>query len=137
MSGIFEVSIFNEVLLNQQRDHLENGKILLVQVDAKLEEAGVRLIAQQISLFDDVWMKQQQMRGSSQLRIVVNQPDALTSIRDLLGAPNGQGSQVTLSAQLGQSAAEIQLPGKYVLSPVILDKIRVVKGVLSAEEIAA
>ena len=40
-----------------------------------------------------------------------------------------------LSARLeGTERADIELPGKYTLSPGILDKIRVVKGVVSASE---
>ena len=137
MGGVYEVSVFNEGLLNQHRDNLENGRILLIQADAKCDEAGARLIAQTITLFDEAWMKQQKMRGTGSLRIVVNQAEALGSIRQLLGESCGQGTSVTLSAQLEAEQAEIALPGKYLVSPAILDKIRVVEGVVSAEEMAA
>ena len=138
MGGIFEVSIFNELLLNQHREILENGKILLMSVDAKMEEGGARFIAQTISLFDDALIKHQQIKGaSSSFRITVNQQEALTPIRELLGRPVPKGAKITLSAQLGNERAEIQLPDKYTLSPIVLDKIRVIKGVVSAEEIAA
>jgi len=137
MGGVFEVSIFNELLLNQHRDILENGKILLMSVDAKMEEAGARFIAQTISLFDDAATKQQQIKSSSAFRITVNQPEALPSIRELLGTPAPKGVKITLSAQLGGERAELQLPDKYTLSPTVLEKIRVVKGVVSAEEIVA
>jgi len=134
MGGVFEVSVFNEGLLSQQRDNLENGKILLITADAKIDDSGLRLIAQSITLFDDALAKHQQ---SGLFRIVVNKPEALMSIRDLLGEPNGRGADVTLSAELGAERADIRLPGKYTVSPSLLDKIRVVKGVVSAEEIAA
>ena len=134
MGGVFEVSVFNEALLNQQRDNLENGKILLISADGKMDDGGMRLIAQSITLFDDALMKQQQ---SSVFRIVVNKPEALMTIRTLLGQSNGKGAQVTLSAQLGAERADIELPGKYAVSPILLDKIRVLSGVVSAEEIAA
>ena len=138
MSGAFEVSIFNDLLLNQHRNNLEVGKILMVHADGKQEDAGIRLIAQQIALFDDVVVKQQQQaRGASLFRIVISQKDALTPIRDLLGEQNGQGAQVKLAAALDGGQAEIELPGKYTLSPATLDKIRVIQGVVSAEEIAA
>jgi DNA polymerase-3 subunit alpha len=136
LGGIFEVSVFNEALLNEHRDHLENGKILLIQADAKIDESGMRLIAQKITPFDEAWA-QAKAKGGFFLRIVVNQTEALTSIRNLLGEPNGQGTAITLSAQLDRQQAEVQLPGKYTVSPDILDKIRVLKGVVSAEEIAA
>jgi len=138
MGGVFEFSIFNEVLLSQQRDNLENGKLLMVVVDAKLDDtAGLRLIAQSISLLDDALVKQQQLKGAGVFRITVNKTEALASIRNLLGEPNGKGAKVTLSAQLGPERADIQLPGQYTVSPSILDKIRVLTGVESAEEIAA
>jgi len=138
MGGIFEVSIFDETLLSQQRDILENGKILLIVADAKLDDSGPRFIAQSISLFDDALMRQQQMQGSNAaFRIVLTQPDAVPMIRTLLGEANGRGAKVLLCAQIEQKQADIQLPGKYSVSPAILDKIRVLKGVASAEEIAA
>lgn len=138
MGGVFEVSVFNEGLLSQHRDNLENGKILLMTVDGKCDESGVRLIAQSIMLFDDAIMKQQESSGGGKFRIVVNQVDALGPIRQLLGEENGRGATVTLSANLeGQGQADIQLPGKYAVSLGVLDKIRVLKGVVSAEEIAA
>ncbi len=137
LGGVYEVSIFNEVLLSQNRDNLENGKILMIQADGKCDDGGVRLIAQGISLLDDALIKQQE-RVSRQFRIVVAQKDALASIRTLLGESNGKGSAVTLRAQIsGAGAADITLPGKYAVSPTTLDKIRVLQGVVSAEEVPA
>lgn len=139
MGGAFEISIFNEALLSQHRDILEVGKILLCLVDAKMEEAGPRFIAQTIMLFDEALIKQQQTRasGAAGFRIVVDQAEAVGAIRTLLGESNGRGVPVMLSARLGTERADIRLPGKYALSPTILDRIRVVKGVVSAEEEAA
>ena len=137
MGGIFEVSIFNEGLLSQHRDILENGKILMMSVDAKQEDAGARMIAQTISLFDDALVKHQQSKGAGAFRITVNQREALPSIRELLGPAHVKGAKITLAALLGNERAEIQLPDKYTLSPTVLDRIRVVKGVVSAEEIVA
>lgn len=137
MGGVFEVSVFNEALLSQQRDNLENGNILLIMADGKNEEAGVRLIAQNIVPLDEALMKQQRTRGGGQFRIVINQPSALSSLHSLLGNPNSQGALVRLLAQVDATMTEIELPGKYALSPATLDKIRVIKGVVTAEEIAA
>ena len=137
IGGVFEISVFNEGLLSQHRDILENGKILLLTVDAKIEEAGARFIAQSITLFDEALVKYQQTHGKAAFRIIVDQADALTPIRELLGLPNGKGAKITLCAHLGDERAELQLPDKYTLSPTVLDKIRVIKGVVSAEEIVA
>lgn len=138
MGGIYEISIFDEDLLTQHRDILENGKILLMTVDAKMDDSGPRLMASTISLFDDALMRQQQMQGANaSFRIVLSQPEAVPMIRSLLGEANGRGAKVLLSAMIEHKQAEIQLPGKYSVSPTILDKIRVLKGVVSADEVVA
>ncbi len=122
MGGIFEVSVFNEALLNQQRDLLENGKILFIAADAKIEEAGSRLIAQQISLLDEAWAKKRQAKGNVCLKIMVNRAEAIEPIRNLIGAPGGTGTAVRLLAQIDQQQADIQLPDKYSISADILEK---------------
>ncbi|MDX1975443.1 MAG: DNA polymerase III subunit alpha [Rickettsiales bacterium] len=137
IGGVYEISVFNETLLNQSRDWLENGKILCIQADAKMEEAGARLIAQSITLFEDAWLKHRQSKGFGGIKIVVTQADALINIRKLLGEPNGNGSQITLRAKIDQTVADLQLPGRYLLSSEILEKIRILQGVVSAEEVAA
>ncbi len=137
MAGLFEISVFNEELLSQQRDNLENGNILLITADGKSEEGGVRLIAQSLMPLDEALVKQQLKRGGGQFKIVINQPSALSSLHSLLGSPNQYGALVKLMAQIDATLTEIELPGKYALSPSTLDKIRVIKGVVAAEEIAA
>lgn len=137
MGGIYEVSVFNDVLLYQAREHMENGKILLITADAKKDDSGVRLIATAITYLDDALIKQQSKRGSGKFRIRVNKPDVVPAIRGLLGEGNGAGALVLLQAQMGGELAEIQLPGKYAVSPTLLDKIRVLNGVVAAEEVAA
>ncbi len=136
IGGVYEVSVFNETLLNQQRELLENGNILLISADGKQEEAGTRLIAQKIELLDDV-LTAQQGRGGASFHIVVDRQDALTVIREALGEPEPRGAVITLTVKLEQGHAKINLPGKYTLSPAALDRIRIIQGVVSAEEIAA
>ncbi len=138
MGGVYEVSLFNETLINQNRDLLENGKILLINADGKADEGGVRLIATQIALLDEAWAKRPKTaRGATVLKIIVDQPTVLMPIRELIGEPRQVGTTVTLTAQIENQLAEIKLPEKYEVSPTVLDKIRVLKGVVSAEEIAA
>jgi DNA polymerase-3 subunit alpha len=134
MGGLFEVSIFDELLLNGKRDLLENGKILLINADGKQDDSGIRLIAQTISLLDDALMKQQQLKGNASYYITFTQREVVQAISQLLGEPNGHGAQVILRAELECGMAHIELPGKYPLSPAIIDKIRSLKGVVAAEE---
>jgi DNA polymerase-3 subunit alpha len=136
LDGAFEVSVFNETLLSQNRENLENGKMLLITADGKSEEAGVRLIAQGITPLDDAVVK---MRAGKQMSIALVVADiaAIPPIRELLVPAGGQGATVKMALKQGGQETLIELPGKYQHSSEILDKLRSVKGIVSAEEIAA
>ena len=136
LDGAFEVSVFNETLLIGAREHLENGKMLLIGADGKSDEAGVRLIAQSITLLDEAATKAK-AKMSSRVNIVVSAADAIASLRQMLGDSNGQGAVVQLAAKIGTQETVMELPGKYQISSTMLDKLRSVKGIISAEEIAA
>ncbi len=128
MGGMFEVSVFNETLLTQNRDMLENGKILLIQAEGKMDESGPRLIAQKIELFDES-MRQQRQTILPEVTIQIDQPAAMAEIAALLGAAGKQGTTVTLCLKTPQGETRLQLPEKYALTPGVLDKIRAVKGI--------
>ncbi|MEK6747478.1 MAG: DNA polymerase III subunit alpha [Pseudomonadota bacterium] len=140
MGGIFEVSVFNEALLSRERDNIENGKILLIIADGKSEEAGVRLIAQNIVPLDEAVAKQQKTRSNDRFSIVINNEAAVSSLYNLLGKPAQYGASVCLLAQVSKEntikTAEIELPGKYAISPAVIDKIRVIHGVMEVKEAA-
>jgi len=134
MGGVFECSVFDETLLSKHRDKLEPGRVLLIYADAKADEGGARLIAQDIrDLAEDAAAKAAARGGV--VHIALENAAALGEIRALLGEPNGSGTAVTLTAPIGDGKmAEIKLPGAYTISPATLDKIKVVNGVRAAEE---
>lgn len=136
LEGAFEVSIFNETLLIGARDYLENGKMLLIAADGKSDEGGVRLIAQNITLLDEAVAKAQAKLQLS-IMLVVSDIAAIVPIRSMLVEAIGQGAVVQLSLKQGHTETMVELPGKYQHSPEILDRLRSVKGIESAEEIAA
>jgi DNA polymerase-3 subunit alpha len=52
-TGMIEVNIFEEDLINEARDLLESNQPLVVLVEARKDEGGIRLLAQEISAVDD------------------------------------------------------------------------------------
>ena len=136
LDGAFEVSIFNETLLIGARDHLENGRLLLISADGKSDEGGVRLIAQGIVPLDEAVAKMQ-AKSAMQVTLVVSDMAAIAPIRNMLVAASGPGATVQLALKAGATETTIELPGKYQHSPEILDRLRSVKGIVSAEEFAA
>ncbi len=135
-TGVFECSVFNEELLNRHRDRLEVGKVLLIQADGKQDESGVRLIIQNISDLDEEMARRPVASSNALLRIVVDNDKALPPLRELLGTGGNAGHAVMLTAPLpGGKNAEMRLPGRYSVTPAQVDRIRVIQGVLSAEEV--
>jgi DNA polymerase-3 subunit alpha len=52
-TGMIEVNIFEEDLINEARDLLDSNQPLVVLVEARKDEGGIRLLAQEIIAVDD------------------------------------------------------------------------------------
>lgn len=130
--GVFEVSIFDEKILNDHRDALENGTLLLLNVDAKRDDNGVRLIAQSVAPLDRELLKNQ--RGSVQ--IVVDNAGALPQLKTLMGEASPDGLRVSVVTNVASThAARIDLPGFYAIAPSTLTRIRSLRGIDRVEEV--
>ncbi len=127
-AGVFEVSIFDEELLGQSRELLENGSLLLIKADAKVDEGGARIIATALSRLDDAAKN----ISGGQLQIQVDSLDALPALKEHLGAvgQGRNGMHVTLYAKVtGGKRAEIRLKGVYKIPPEQIMRLRMVSGV--------
>jgi DNA polymerase-3 subunit alpha len=114
-SGVFEVSIFDEELLAQSRELLENGMLLHIKADAKGDEGGVRIIATSIRRLDDAARDV----SSGNLTIFLDEHHALDGIRQLIGQSYPrQGMNVTLQVAINDNKrAEVRLKGVYRIPP--------------------
>jgi len=83
MSGVYEVSIFAEVL-GRVRELLETGRPLLLSVDARQDGGDLRFNAQDISALDDTVAS-----TSSGLRLYLNHGEPLAQLQALLARDNG------------------------------------------------
>ncbi len=134
MGGIFETSIFDEGLLATSRDLLENGTLLVIKAEAKGEESGARIIIQSLQLLEEAASK---VAGGGSLRIMIDQPTALTHITERLGLLSAKGTKVTIEAYLPETdeIAEIRLAGSYQLPPEALFYLQAIDGVREVEEL--
>jgi len=136
-TGIFEVAVFNEQLLNTHRDELEEGKLLICTVDAKQDDSGIRLIAQKIAKLEALAEEAMNRPGAMPANIVfeLTSPLALHSLKQFLGNPavNG-GTRLRLRAQHSTGTAEILIPGAYQLTPNSLQHILSLDGISNMEE---
>lgn len=120
--GAFEVMVFAE-LLASRRDILEAGNALLIEVDAQSGGQGggdeTRFIGRNFELLKDV-----AARSAQGIHIKLYEPSAVADIqKHLAAAPAGRG-KVSLSLDLDDEIAEIDLPGGWQLSDQLKAALR-------------
>jgi DNA polymerase-3 subunit alpha len=116
-AGGYEVSIFDETLLDQHRDLLTAGTLLFIKAEGKKEEGGIRLIARGIQALDDA------LAGASRgelppLTLTLTSAAMAKHLKQILPEPTPRGAKVTLRIALptGKDAV-IELAGRYTLTP--------------------
>ncbi|MDE0811353.1 MAG: DNA polymerase III subunit alpha, partial [Alphaproteobacteria bacterium] len=103
-SGVFEITIFSEVLA-EARDLLETSQPLLVRVDAKDEEGSVRMIASRIQALDGAMQL-----AAKGLKVYLKDAGTVTQLKTVL-AQHGRGrGQVKIVVQTPAQEIDIPLP---------------------------
>lgn len=130
-TGLFEVTVFSEVL-SSTRDWLEAGTPLLLSVEVQASPeggeggAGRRLTAQSIELLD-----QAAARLGEDMCLRLLTPAAAACLAQALKthAKPGRGKLSLLITLDDGAQAEIDLPGRYQLGPVLQSTLLAVEGV--------
>ena len=130
-SGVYEVTVFSD-LLSTCRDLLVPGCSLLLTVDAHLEEAAPKLIAQTIRSLDKVAAK-----AAAGLKVYVRDARPIDALRSILddGAPGRGLVSLILSLDGGSREVEIALPEGYAISPAVRAAVKSVPGVVDVHEV--
>ena len=127
-SGGCEVTVFSE-LLPRVREHLVAGVAVLVTAEARLDGETLRITASDIVTLEETAAKEQ-----SKLRIALNSDIALQSLPSLLESAKGGEGRVALLLRLSETRdVEIRLRGKYCVTPILSQKLRLVPGVQRVE----
>lgn len=118
--GNFEVSIFDEHLLNSSHGVLEEGTAVYIEADGKKDEQGVRVIARRISPLDA-------KLAGAMVRSIRLQLDDYTDMADLkqvLGAPQPGGTHVQVFIPVAGGVAEVRLRETYGVSQQTLHTLQ-------------
>lgn len=123
--GAFEITVFSE-LLAAQRDKLEAGQAVLVEVDAQTAQGGgessgeMRYIARNVEP-----LAAAAERAAQGIRIKLYEPSPLAEIKKVLdAAPKGRG-KVTLQLDLDDNEeAEMEIAGSWLLSEAMKAELR-------------
>ena len=131
-SGQFEAILFQEGL-NQFRDLLEKGSLVLVTLQANLDGEDIRARIGHVEPLEEATRK-----VATSLRIFLRDSKPMASIAQRLAArgPGGGGEgEVSLILMLDkeQSEVEIRLPGRFSVSPQIAGALKAIPGIVSVE----
>jgi len=128
-SGVFEVTLFSEVL-GQARALLESGQPLVVTLDVRREEENLRLTAQKIEPLDGVVAQ-----AAAGLRVFVSEPEALARLKSLISREAGGRGRVTVVLDLPRNEVEVALPGGFRVDPRIRSAVKSLPGILDVHDI--
>ncbi|WP_373456260.1 DNA polymerase III subunit alpha [Rhizobium sp. L1K21] len=126
-SGQFEAVLFSE-MLNQYRDLLEPGKSLVLTVTADERPEGIGL---RIQTLQSLEAKSVEMQKA--LRVYVRDSGPLRSLANHLNAKGDGTVSFIVIKEEGQREIEVELPGRYRISPEIAAAMKATNGVLDVE----
>jgi DNA polymerase-3 subunit alpha len=110
--GNFEISIFNDKLLENSLDFIKNNTPILIEADVKKDEGGVRIAANKIIALDALLIQ-----GFKNLKLWIDHAEAVAMVRQYIGT--FEPGQVKIELALGVANNQqvvIELPQKYNIS---------------------
>jgi DNA polymerase-3 subunit alpha len=119
-TGMIEINIFEEDLINNSRDLLEGNQPLVILVEARKDEGGIRLIAEEIVTIDS-YLKTLKSRAD----IYVNESKfgqaTLDQIKALFVNDNLEEAKIKIPVSINiraknNIAVRLQLPENYVIT---------------------
>jgi DNA polymerase-3 subunit alpha len=128
-SGACEVTFFSEVL-SRTRDVLVAGQAVLVTADLRMEGEMLRVTAQ-----DAVSLDKAAAEDKGEMRIWIDRPAAIETIRGLLNREKGGRGRIVLLPCLDETQdVEVALPEAYMVTPRLAQALKLVSGVARVEE---
>jgi DNA polymerase-3 subunit alpha len=133
-SGMYEVMVFSE-LLAVCCDFLDAGMSLAIKASAQFEGNAIRLTAHQIEPLERL-----AARSAAGLKVYMDTTDGLASLHLALTGGNVDGRRngglVKVISRLDAvTEVEIDLPGRYVISPEIMKAVKAIPGIAEVREL--
>lgn len=128
-SGVFEVTVFSEVL-TQARALIDGGQPLIVTLDVRHEEESLRLTAQKVEPLDSVVA-----HAAAGLRVFVGEAAALPRLKSLIAREAGGRGRVSVVLDLPGSEVEVALPGGFRVDPRIRAAVKSLPGIVDVHDI--
>ena len=128
-SGVFEITVFSEVLA-QTRDLLEAGTPVLISANATIEDDAVKLLAQRIEALD----KAVEQTAAGML-IHIRDKHAIAGLSGLMGQQKRGRGMVKIVVDTAEREVVIPLPESYQISAATRAAVKSLPGVVEVQEI--
>jgi len=128
-SGVFEITVFSEVLA-QTRDLLEAGTPVLISANATIEDDAVKLLAQRIEALD----KAVEQTAAGML-IHIRDNHAIAGLSGLMGQQKRGRGMVKIVVDTAEREVVIPLPESYQISAATRAAVKSLPGVVEVQEI--
>ena len=128
-SGVFEITIFSEVLA-EARELLDSPQPLLVRVDAKVEEGSVRLIVSRIQALDGAMQL-----AAKGLKVYLKDAGTVTQLKSVLSQQGRGRGQVKVVVQTPAREIDIPLPDSYQIDARIRSAVKSLPGIVDVRDI--
>lgn len=129
-TGAAEISVFDEHLIANNRDLLEGNEPIVVGVDARKDEGGVRLMASSLTS-----LRSYMLRKSYKLNIEIDSDAELLAIKQLLdGYENGNAEVLFFIRTANNVGVTIRLPQTYLLNDTTKTTLKELQGIRAVNE---
>ncbi|MFN9780029.1 MAG: DNA polymerase III subunit alpha [Alphaproteobacteria bacterium] len=129
-SGMYEAVCFQEVLL-QGGQHLEPGKAVIINAATRWDGDDLKLQVVGVQSLDEA-----SAQTGAGLRIFIDSERPLKSIAERMKGQAGRGLvSLVFPVENGEREVELELPGRYAVTPALRGALRVVSGVQEVEEV--
>ncbi len=122
-------TIFDEEILENARDLIENGTLLFVNGDARKDDGGVRIIVESLCRLDEALKNY-----IISIKVFLDDTNALPELKKLLGPPGKGKSRISVVLEDESRKVEITLPTYYQLTLATIAEIKDLKGVRAVNE---
>ncbi len=124
-SGAAEINIFDETLLLEKRDVMEGEQPIVVACEARKDEGGVRLLAEEITLLDEVLANRIQ-----KLTLSLNRETDIAALQHIFaGQPKGRAEIVLDVPTQDGHHVKIMLGERYQVRPELSRGLEEMAGV--------
>ncbi len=128
VTGLYEAVIFSDTLA-QSNDLLQPGRAVVLNAVAEWTDEELKLRAQTVQSLDKVASETE-----AGMRVFLDKPDSIAGLKQLARDPGRGLISLVLMAGDG-SEVEVELPGRYAVTPRLRGALRSLPGVVDVEEV--